>query len=484
MINNHYKKLSLLSLLFFLLTNLQAQVGDNMTELSVHYPSNLTPGLSNQFNDVWGYTAPDGKEYAILGSLAGTYFINVSDPNNPVEISYEPGSGSSTTWRDFKSSGHYVYGVADGSGQSLQIFDMQYLPDSVVKIYDKTEFSSSAHNIFINNDRAYLIGNSSGSLDILCIEDPENPVYIGGIGAGGNMPSNTGAHDAFVRNDTVYFSGGNQGLYIIDAVDPEQLDVIGTLQSYPGAGYNHASWMSSDGDYLIMADETHGSPLKMVDIRDLSNLQAISTFTPLASSIAHNPFIKDCLAFISHYHMGLQVYDISDPLNPARTGFFDTDTLSTPSGGSSGYASNWGVYPYLPSGNILVSDRTKGLYVLSYDGTQPACSGNFDRVVENDVDTLCVPAVVVIGLESNLVEDSKLNIYPNPSSDVIHFDFNKENIEGAITIRVYDLRGQTLISKTNIENISSLDISTLIKGSYIIKIESVEEVYLANFIKD
>ena len=73
--------ISLIFLVGFSLSSF-AQQGMNMTELSVFFPSNLTPGNS-QFNDCWGYAAPDGREYGILGHAAGTYFADITDPANP-----------------------------------------------------------------------------------------------------------------------------------------------------------------------------------------------------------------------------------------------------------------------------------------------------------------------------------------------------------------------------------------------------------------
>jgi len=34
-------------------------------------------------HDVWGYNAPDGSEYAIMGTVAGVSIVNITDPRNP-----------------------------------------------------------------------------------------------------------------------------------------------------------------------------------------------------------------------------------------------------------------------------------------------------------------------------------------------------------------------------------------------------------------
>ncbi|MEQ8358765.1 MAG: choice-of-anchor B family protein [Cytophagales bacterium] len=447
-----------------------AQQGMNMTELSVFFPSNLTPGNS-QFNDCWGYAAPDGREYGILGHAAGTYFADITDPANPVEIDYFPG-GNSTIWRDYKTYKHYAFGVSDGfGGGSLQIWDLQYLPDSIVEVYNSSAFSSNVHNIFINDDRLYLVSNNRGGsfypLDILCIEDPENPYLIGGIRNGINVPSPLSSHDAFVRGDTVYLSAAGDGLQVFDFADAENPVFIGSIENYPGKGYNHSSWMSTDGTHMVMADETGGSPLKIIDISDLSNIQTVSTFpaNPPSNLIPHNPFVKNCIAFVSYYHLGVQVYDISVPASPTQVAFFDTDTTT-----SGGFDGCWGVYPYLPSGNIIASDQKKGLYVLSYDSTFPCAAGIYDDVYEVDTSKYCEDTTTSpVSLRELTAEN--ISLFPNPTDGLFHLISDQNVIN---EVEVYDIRGKVILRRSlaNFERDIILNLSTEESGLYFVNVHS------------
>ena len=481
----------LLTLIFLCTTFLSfGQQSLNMTLRSNPVPSNVTIGYQERFNDVWGY-ADNGNEYAIFGSSYGTHFYDVTNPDSPIEVDFIEANNTSDNswWRDFKTYGHYAYAVADvRSGNALQIFDLQYLPDSVVEVYNDNEFTSNCHNIHVNNDRLYLISNTRNGgyypVDILCLKDPADPELIGGIWSNtGNVTGNYGtSHDAFVKDDTVYLSVygnsfGNNGLHVFDCTQPHQDSVylIGSITNYPGSGLNHASWMSDDGDYLRMVDELLNSPSKMVDISDLQNMQTVSTFEPFPGSIAHNPTILNCLAIMSYYHEGVQIYDISDPANPNQVGFYRTDTTLGQGVYSPNYASVWGIYPYLPSGNILATDRKYGLHVLTYNGPQPSCSGDEELVVEMDTtrlycyDTTSTPGdTTTIGLSQNL---SAFSIYPNPSEGrfiVQAFDRKTESI------RVYGLDGKEIIHFVNEENKFEFDIdlSQQDRGMYILEIES------------
>jgi hypothetical protein len=137
-----------------------------------------------------------------------------------------------------------------------------------------------------------------------------------------------------------------------------------------GGGLNHSSWVSEDGSFAAVAEETRDLPLSFVDLSDLTDMEIISTFKePLLApahenNIVHNPFIKGNLCFVAYYHDGLHVLDVSDPGDPVRVGYYDTDTNLT---SYSGFAGAWGTYPYFPSGHVIASDMQKGLFVLELD---------------------------------------------------------------------------------------------------------------------
>jgi len=83
-----------------------AQMKLNMTLLSTWTDTTLPIGWTNgSFNDCWGYVDSTGKEYAILGSTAGTHIFNISNPASPVLVSFQAGRESSdkAVHRDFKT---------------------------------------------------------------------------------------------------------------------------------------------------------------------------------------------------------------------------------------------------------------------------------------------------------------------------------------------------------------------------------------------
>jgi len=83
-----------------------------------------------------------------------------------------------------------------------------------------------------------------------------------------------------------------------------------------------------------------------------------------ANMYAHNPFIRDTLLYISYYEDGVQIYNISDPLDPERVGYYDTEPNNTDYNGT---RNNWGVYPYFSGNKIIATDTRNGVFFLEFD---------------------------------------------------------------------------------------------------------------------
>lgn len=351
----------------------------------------ISSGLT--YNDIWGYYNPnDGREYAIMGSLTKVHFIDITAPAAPVEVAAIAGGGSSL-WRDMKTYGKYAYSVADQNPttEGLMVFALYDLPNAVTKVLQTTEFFARCHNIFIEEStgRLYAAGCNTRSNGLIVLDltnDPANPTLLASVALPGNY-----VHDVFVRNNIAFCSHGLNGLYAYDLTSPASPITLGSLTGYPETGYNHSSWMTNDGNRLVFCDETHGSSVKIANIQDLSDMSVISLFksallAPLhTNSIAHNPFIKGDSVYVAYYHEGVQVFDISNPSDVQRVAYYDTHLNHSNYGG---YDGAWGLYPFLPSGNIIASDTKTGLYVLSFPPASPLPVewGGFNaRAEEHDI---------------------------------------------------------------------------------------------------
>jgi choice-of-anchor B domain-containing protein len=343
----------------------------NMTLLSNWTDNSLPISSGVRFNDCWGFVK-GGHEYAVMGSLEKVYFFDVTVPTAPVNIATFT-NGSSSLWRDFKTYGDYVYAVCDQinpASEGLVVFSIAALPSgTITQVYQNTTAFQKTHNIFVDeiNGKLYAAGSNTAHMIIFdLVANPAAPtvVYSGSL-SGGYV------HDVHVRNNKMYCSHGGNGMYVYDVSNLAMPVLLGSNLA-PNSGYNHSSWLNASGSHLIMAEETWGKPLKVLNVSDPSNMSITSTFisalipgsfpAPYVGSIVHNPFIKGNLCFLAYYHEGIQVYNISNPAAPTKVAYYDTDLNNT---NYDGYLGAWGVYPFLPSGTIVGSDVKNGLFVLS-----------------------------------------------------------------------------------------------------------------------
>lgn len=387
-----------------------------LRNLNEHYTATL-------YSAVWGYAAPDGREYAILGCPTGTSFVDVTDTTNIHEADFL--TGVTSAWREMKTYSHYAYIVSEGTNSRLQIVDLQYLPDSVhlVKVWNYTGYTNT-HSISQAGHYLYLNGGNSaanGGVTAVDVIDPENPVKMG-------QWTTLYVHDCRVINDTIYAANINNGkVSIINATNKASLTSITSFTNLTGSG-PHNTALTTDRKRLFVTDEIGTAPyrLKVWNIEDLSAITFVSYWQPtgITTSIVHNIETYGNYAVIAHYTAGVRVLNISNPDAPSEVAWYDT----YPSNNGESYNGCWGVY-MLPSGKIVASDRQTGLYVLKTNFTMTGVSGNSVNTVPENY--------------------SVSQNYPNPfnPSTVISYQIPKAEF---VSLKVYNELGKevsSLVSK-------------------------------------
>ena len=310
-------------------------------------------------NDIWGYTAPDGTEYALVGTQTAFSIVDIDSPT-PAEIHRV--SGANTTWRDIKFFENYAYIVNEAPVDSgLLIVDLSFLPDSIATYKSDLGVGyTDCHNIFIDeNGFAYLFGASStdvgGGTFIADLNvNPTNPTYTGKYAA-------NYVHDGFVRGDTLWTSEIFAGLLGVVDVSNKSNPILLNTQATPKA-FAHACWLSDDGNTIYLVEEKPSSWVISYDVSDIYDIKELDRWQsfPTTNTIPHNTFVKGNYVVNSYYTSGVVILDATNPENLVEVGFYDTSLFS-----GSGYYGCWGVYPYLPSGRILATDRQQGLFVLN-----------------------------------------------------------------------------------------------------------------------
>jgi len=432
---------------------------------------------NNIYNEVWGITF-GGREYAIVGSTAGTHFIDVTDPSMAFEAHFVAGAsqGGQIIHRDFHDKNGILYSVSDEGSSSLQIIDFRGLPDTVEVIYDSDSLIRNTHNIFIEGNTMYAFAtfgatNGGYAMRLFDISNPAQPEFVAEYNKFGSL-SVGHVHDGYVRNNIAFLNCGGDGMAIVDFNDRLNPVTLYELTSYPDQGYNHSGWLTDDGSYYYMADENHAADLKVLDVSDPCNTSVKGTFNAGVSntlSITHNQIVSCDYLYTSYYYDGLQVFDISDPESPQKVLYYD----SYPGADAQSYKGAWGVYPLLPSGNILVTDMQTGLYVL--DGPDDDCASG--QVLEDPSECGVVSAATNIELQKQ-----SMIVYPQPGLAGQEITISGIPAEGRISIQLVGSNGAVVMNhKQELFSKSGFALSLpggISPGIYYLHIQSSDNRYI------
>ncbi|SRX52384.1 choice-of-anchor B family protein [Aequorivita sp. CIP111184] len=413
---------------------------------------------ANSGNDSWGWTDPqDGKEYAIMGLNNGAAFVDISDPVNPIYLGKLPTHTDSSTWRDIKVYNNYAFVVSEANGHGMQVFDLTRLRN--VQNPPAT-FSEDAyyggfghcHNIVINEETgyAYAVGTSTfgGGPHFVNIQDPLNPVAAGGFS------DDNYCHDAQVvmydgpdsdyAGREIFFGSNEDRVSIVDVTDKNNPQGI-SIGLYGSVEYTHQGWLTEDKRYFIIGDELDESSFGfntrtiIFDVSDLDNPVVHFEYEADTQAIDHNGYVLGTDFYLSSYRAGLRIIDISDIENEnmVETKFFDT----YPNNNSANFDGAWSVYPYFASGNIVISDIDRGLFIVR--------------------DPL-------LGLNDNTALD--FSVAPNPAKDFVTISSKADPIN---QVEIFNVLGQKVMDQNFTESLSeNINISNLQAGMYVMKINS------------
>eukprot|EP00924_Labyrinthula_sp_SR-Ha-C_P005512 snap_masked-scaffold_62-processed-gene-0.37-mRNA-1 protein AED:1.00 eAED:1.00 QI:0/-1/0/0/-1/1/1/0/645 len=369
---------------------------------------------TTQTSDIWGWEDTlTGKEYTLLMVDNGIWFIDSTDPANPLRVAYGPYPGSQYSWGDLKVYKNVAYVVKDRSSETefdetygVQIWDLTRLrdineddfplemePDNVHPGHGKS------HNIAINTETgfAYSVGTNEclGGPYVLNLEpDPLNPTFAACVDGDGyshdaQIVVYDGPDERFTGRE-ILFGFNEDTLTIFDVTDKENIERI-SRTGYPTAEYTHQGWLTGDMRYVFMNDEldeefeTVGKTTTyIVDVSDLRKPVFGSNFTHRDFSPDHNlynwgeihkkgwggsppynegnyetPPISDRFMYLSNYIAGLRVLDLQGTPQVSEAAFFDV----APDIEGNVFLGTWSNYMH-PSGNIAISSIDRGLFIV------------------------------------------------------------------------------------------------------------------------
>lgn len=351
----------------------------NDYDLLNHIPLDQLGGTKG--SDCWGWVDPTTqKEYALMCTNEGVAFIDISNPRNAIILGTLKTKTVASNWRDVKVHNSIAYIVSEASGHGMQLFNLAKLRNvdsPPVEFTSDIVYSSfsNAHNIVINEESgfAYAVGTDtfSGGPHFVDLNINFKPTSAGGFA------ESAYSHDAQVVTykgpDTDYSDkeiliGSNENeVVIVDVSDKENPVEISSI-TYSDIGYTHQGWFTEDFKYFLLGDELDerrkgiNTRTIVFDFTDLDNPTFHFDYLGPTAAIDHNGYVKGNLFYQANYTAGVRVIDISNINGKEFTeiGFFDT----YPDNDNTSFNGAWNVYPYLPSGNIIISDINRGLFIV------------------------------------------------------------------------------------------------------------------------
>lgn len=117
-------------------------------------------------------------------------------------------------------------------------------------------------------------------------------------------------------------SDAQNGVTLLDLTDPLHPTVITRFTSTLETGV-HNAWIEGDYVYLVVDGSSPTSGLRVLDISDPQNPQIVAGFYA-GFSFLHDVYVRDGLAFLSHWNAGLVILDVGNgiaggtPANPVE----------------------------------------------------------------------------------------------------------------------------------------------------------------------
>jgi choice-of-anchor B domain-containing protein len=346
-------------------------------------------------NDVWGWTDPEtGRDYALAKLFEGTAFVDITDETDPVYLGTLPSPAPNPDdnghiWGDIKTYGNHAFIGAEAKGHGVQIFDLTRLRGvTAEKKWTQDGHIAGfgqSHNIGINEDSAtlYVIGawdevtepgceDVDGGPIMYDVSKPGNPKLAGCYGGDGYTHDiqcvDYHGPDKAYRGQEICVASNEDTVTVLDVTDKSGVQLLARAP-YETSAYTHQGWFTEDQEHFLLGDEldelagtVDQTTTYVWDLKDLDNPVLTGMHGNGNTSIDHNIFIKDGLAYKSNYTSGLRVDDTYkvDQGRLKERGFFDV----YPADDSTTFAGTWGNYPFFDSGIVAVTGIEEGLFVL------------------------------------------------------------------------------------------------------------------------
>ncbi|MDH5230864.1 MAG: hypothetical protein OEY38_12430 [Gammaproteobacteria bacterium] len=251
------------------------------------------------------YTMQRRDNILFLAShYGGFHILDISQPRKPSLISSIDTLGK--PWA-LALKENYLYVADDNAG--ILIFDISNLLEPKL-ISQFNPQGLQAEDIVIRGDTAF-VAYFDGGLMLLDIRERSKPKIKVSL----NTPGN--ARGIVLNGDTLYLASWDAGVLIIDISDETQPLIRSQLDT------QGAAWgLSIAGDNIYVMDWWGG--VKIINGKNIDEPSLLSKYQ--AGAVIEAISIEGKFAYLAAGDRGLQVFDVSNPLNPLWTTAVDVSS--------------------------------------------------------------------------------------------------------------------------------------------------------------
>ncbi len=239
-----------------------------------------------------------GDYIFVANGLEGLLIYDISTPSSPTLVYWYDSPGYA---RALKISGNYLF-LGDGEF-GVKVFDISTPSSPILLGAVSTTGDVSDVDVY----GSYLIvGESSLGIEIFNLSDPSSPVKVSEITGIGNVMA------VKVSGNNLYVALGTAGLKVYDISDPSAPSLVsGTTTPY--------KYTDVEKDpYLYIAGMMGG--LEVLDPVSLSVLNSVPTYSTAYKVVKRGNYL-----LVSEDIGGLEIFDITDPLNPSLVSFIEAE---------------------------------------------------------------------------------------------------------------------------------------------------------------
>ncbi len=453
-------------------------LGQNCSSLNIQLESDITSSCNNMVMTMLHDQL--GRPYLYVANKeAGLTIFDISTISSPTPVdTIQTNLFDTLHVMNLTQDGNYLY-LAIGNHFTnpqkggLAIIDVTNPTIPVLEDYYVLPSSANGAGIVkVEGNYAYLGAMKSGVV-ILDVTNKNNIIFVSQFVPDINFPVLNPNSDLYnargmeVKNSIVYLcydAGGFRVINCIDKNNPIETGRYANPTSYTPFNLPRAYNNIILDDSLVFISVDYCG-VEVLNISDTSNITLSGWWNPyncpnnnwFSSPVHSNEMYYDnnCKhLFVSTGKSDLVVIDVSDPTQPDSCNFY---------GGGSNSIATWGVSSYQNKiflsyicALIPFSSNWTGVKILTYT----PCSANSNEGKVNN----------------------RFSIFPNPAQNSITLNsknwVNKSDAKANIT----NIMGEILIQSSLLSSSTSIDISSIPQGLYMVQIENGTN-YVQKFIK-